>query len=93
MKRAGVGCVRADPPPVADIEPRGDSRVLYVRLHGSPEIYYSAYDEPFIDAVAARAIEASRSGFEVWCVFDNTARGEAIPNALTLTEKLAKAAG
>ncbi|WP_186087928.1 DUF72 domain-containing protein [Burkholderia gladioli] len=91
MERAGVGCVRADPPPVADIEPRGDSRTLYVRLHGSPEIYYSAYDEPFLDAVAARAVEASRSGSEVWCIFDNTARGEAIPNALTLTEKLAKA--
>ncbi|MFT3964067.1 DUF72 domain-containing protein [Propionivibrio sp.] len=92
MKNAGVACVRADPPPVAGVEPAGDLGTLYIRLHGSPEIYYSAYDEPFIEAVAARIIVARNSNTEVWCIFDNTARGEAVPNALTLMEKLEKTA-
>ncbi|WP_027798991.1 DUF72 domain-containing protein [Paraburkholderia dilworthii] len=89
----GVACVRAHPPPVAGVEPVGDPRTLYIRLHGSPRIYYSAYDEPFIEAVAARIVEARNSGADVWCIFDNTAHGEALPNALMLMEKLEKAAG
>ncbi|GAA4326392.1 DUF72 domain-containing protein [Pigmentiphaga soli] len=92
MKDAGVACVRADPPPVAGVEPVGDPGTMYIRLHGSPEIYYSAYDEPFIEAVAARIIDARNANTRVWCIFDNTARGEAVPNALALMEKLEKAA-
>ncbi|MFM0466692.1 DUF72 domain-containing protein [Paraburkholderia strydomiana] len=87
-----VACVRAHPPPVAGAEPVGDPRTLYIRLHGSPRIYYSAYDEPFIEAVAARIVEARDSGADVWCIFDNTAHGEAVPNALMLMEKLQEAA-
>ncbi|MCY0387414.1 DUF72 domain-containing protein [Robbsia sp. Bb-Pol-6] len=92
LQHAGVACVRADPAPVAGVEPVGDPSTLYIRLHGSPEMYYSAYDEPFIDALAARMIDARNANAEVWCIFDNTARGEAIPNALTLMEKLEKTA-
>ncbi|APA87725.1 DUF72 domain-containing protein [Paraburkholderia sprentiae WSM5005] len=92
LKNAGIACVRAHPSPVAGVEPMGDPGTLYIRLHGSPEIYYSAYDETFIEAVAARIIDARNSATEVWCIFDNTARGEAVPNALTLMEKLEKAA-
>lgn len=88
MTYAGIACVHADPPPVGGSEPVGDTGTLYLRLHGSPEIYYSAYDEPFLDAVAERLIHAHRSHIDAWCIFDNTARGEAIPNALTLMEKL-----
>jgi uncharacterized protein YecE (DUF72 family) len=91
MKNAEIACVHADPPPIAGIEPAGDPHTLYIRLHGSPEIYYSAYDESFIEAVVARMIDARNAGAEVWCIFDNTARGEAIPNALTLMEKWKKA--
>lgn len=85
---AEVACVRAHPPPVDGVEPVGDPRTLYIRLHGSPRIYYSAYDEPFIAAVADRMTEARDAGAEVWCIFDNTAHGEAVPNALTLMDKL-----
>jgi uncharacterized protein YecE (DUF72 family) len=84
MREAGVACVRAHPVPVPDVEPRGHESILYIRLHGAPRIYYSAYDEAFIDAVAARIIEARAAGREVWCMFDNTAAGAAIPNALRL---------
>ncbi|WP_413626600.1 DUF72 domain-containing protein [Luteibacter sp. Lutesp34] len=89
MKDAGVACVQADPPPVADAVCEGDPGLLYVRLHGSPDMYYSAYDDAFLDRVAARIRGAQAKKQNVWCIFDNTARGEAIPNALTLIERLA----
>ncbi|HWK71452.1 MAG TPA: DUF72 domain-containing protein [Burkholderiaceae bacterium] len=88
MKDAGVGCVQAHPLPISGVEPIGDSRTLYIRLHGAPEIYYSAYSDAFIDAVALQIAGARRSGRQVWCIFDNTAHGEAIPNALTLLQRL-----
>lgn len=55
-----------------------------MRLHGAPRIYYSAYDDAFLQTVAGRMREARAQGREAWCTFDNTAQGEAIPNALTL---------
>jgi len=88
MTRAGIAVVHADPPPVAGVDPVGDAKTLYIRLHGSPQIYYSAYEPSFIEAVAARALDARDVGADVWCIFDNTARGEAIPNALTLMDAL-----
>lgn len=88
MRNAGIACVHAHPLPVPGIDPAGDPRILYIRLHGAPHIYYSAYDDAFIDAVAAQIAAARRSQRQVWCIFDNTARGEAIPNALTLMERL-----
>jgi len=51
----------------------------YVRLHGSPKIYYSSYDEAYLQQVAQWL--AARNS---WCIFDNTASGAAIHNALTL---------
>ena len=55
---------------------------IYVRLHGSPRIYYSAYSQDYLDALV-RDLEVHRaSGRQVWCIFDNTAAGEAVPNAL-----------
>lgn len=90
LRQAQVACVRAHPPPVDGAEPVGDPRMVYIRLHGSPRIYYSAYDEPFIEAVADRMTEARDAGAEVWCIFDNTAHGEAVPNALALLERTAR---
>jgi uncharacterized protein YecE (DUF72 family) len=57
---------------------------LYIRLHGSPQVYYSAYDDAFLEGIALRMRHARELGAIVWCIFDNTARGEAVPNALTL---------
>ena len=55
---------------------------IYVRLHGAPRIYYSSYPQDYLDALV-RDIEVHRAaGRQVWCIFDNTAAGEAVPNAL-----------
>ena len=43
-------------------------------------MYYSSYSPSFLDGVAARA----DSRVEQWCIFDNTASGAAIGDALAL---------
>lgn len=84
MQAAGVACVRADPAPAPGAACTDDPALLYIRLHGAPQIYYSAYDDAFLAETARRMRQAAEKGKEVWCIFDNTARGAAIPNALTL---------
>ena len=78
-----TGRVLADPVlhPGGDC-PGGDSGLVYVRLHGSPRMYYSAYARPVLDALAVRLQEAAASDAVVWCVFDNTAEGAAVSDAL-----------
>jgi uncharacterized protein YecE (DUF72 family) len=88
MRRHAIGCVHADPPPVAHAEPAGFDGTAYLRLHGSPVIYRSAYDEAFIETVVARIAAMAVHADPVWCIFDNTADGAAVPNALSLMRLL-----
>jgi uncharacterized protein YecE (DUF72 family) len=69
-------------------QPGGWPGMAYFRLHGSPVMYYSSYDDEYLDRLAARLIEAKAVGRPVWCVFDNTARGAATVNALTMAARL-----
>lgn len=74
-----VARVAADPavvPRAAD--PGGWGGLRYFRLHGSPVTYRSRYEDAFLRDVARQL----RPGD--WCIFDNTASGEALGNALTL---------
>jgi uncharacterized protein YecE (DUF72 family) len=88
LDRYGVSRVAADPPPVPGAEvPAGRPRVAYFRLHGSPQKYWSRYDEAFIATLAA-TIRSTTNAEEVWCVFDNTASGAAIENAWELREQV-----
>jgi uncharacterized protein YecE (DUF72 family) len=50
-------------------------------------MYYSAYDEEWIAALA-RQLAAAGPAVERWCVFDNTASGAALGDALSLRAKL-----
>jgi len=84
LQQAGVGCVLADPSPVPGVMPLGDPATLYIRLHGSPRMYYSSYDDTFLAALASTLVATARAGTSVWCVFDNTAGGVAVPDALKL---------
>jgi uncharacterized protein YecE (DUF72 family) len=84
-----VGQVGADPAIVPEAaEPAGWLEVIYVRLHGSPQIYYSTYDEPYLNQLAARMRAYATRAREVWCVFDTTALFAATPNALSLLTHL-----
>ena len=89
-----VARVAADPAVVpAAAEPAGWADVVYVRLHGSPDIYYSNYDDAYLDQLTDRLHAFAARAREVWCVFDNTARFAATPNAIRVSERLAESSG
>jgi len=50
-------------------------------------MYYSAYSDDFLGQLALK-VRAVKAGATVWVIFDNTAAGAAIENALALLEKL-----
>jgi uncharacterized protein YecE (DUF72 family) len=56
----------------------------YLRLHGTPDIYYSSYPPDFLRKVAGRLARCQARGADAWCIFDNTAAGAAVPNALAV---------
>lgn len=71
-----------------DSTPRGWPGLKYWRLHGSPRIYYSPYDLFRLERLAVELQAASADGLAAWCIFDNTASGAALDNALTLAQCL-----
>jgi uncharacterized protein YecE (DUF72 family) len=68
--------------------PGGWPQRVYLRLHGSPRVYYSSYEPTVLQALAQRMLAAEAQGAEVWCIFDNTASGGAAGNALELQRLL-----
>ncbi|MDQ2808138.1 MAG: DUF72 domain-containing protein [Chloroflexota bacterium] len=83
-----VARVAADPAVVpAAAQPGGWAGLAYYRLHGSPRIYYSAYDPATLTTLAA-TLHATALARPVWCIFDNTAAGAAQANALTVLAQL-----
>jgi uncharacterized protein YecE (DUF72 family) len=91
LQAAGVGRVLADPVMFdAGRAPGGDPGLVYVRLHGSPRMYYSAYAPAVLDALIVRLKLAAASDASLWCIFDNTASGAAVPDALYVARGLAR---
>jgi uncharacterized protein YecE (DUF72 family) len=85
LAKRSVARVAADPARIAGAdEPGGWRRLAYYRWHGSPRIYYSDYSAAALAALKRRLEENRAHGFAVWCIFDNTASGAALGNALTL---------
>jgi uncharacterized protein YecE (DUF72 family) len=82
LARFKVARVLADPQVALDPAPALFQDTVYVRLHGSPVIYHSDYPAAFLQNNAAWLLEQRRLGRQVWCIFDNTASGAAVPNAL-----------
>jgi uncharacterized protein YecE (DUF72 family) len=84
-----VARVAADPPRAeGDGEPAGWRGLAYYRLHGSPRIYYSAYDQARLEAMADRLRVLRRRRIPTWCIFDNTTLGAATGDALSMNETL-----
>ena len=83
-----IARVAADPACVPDAgQPGGFEQLVYFRLHGSPRRYYSSYSDAFLSNLADM-LKQLRERADVWCVFDNTASGAAIRNALDLRRKM-----
>lgn len=90
MRDSNVTRVIADPAkgqPGAHVPTTADR---YVRLHGAPRVYYSSYEAAYIAQLGRDLALHGAAGRTTWCIFDNTASGAAVPNALDL---LAAAAG
>ncbi len=85
MRVARAAVDPAITPEAAD--PGGWNGLEYHRLHGSPRMYYSSYDEGFLGKVAKKLL-ASADVRSTWYIFDNTALGAATANALELMERL-----
>jgi len=84
-----IARVIADPPisPIGT-HPGGWTGLVYFRLHGSPQMYRSSYTETALDHWAEQIRFLSEHVPEIWCIFDNTASGSAIGNAITLKKVL-----
>jgi uncharacterized protein YecE (DUF72 family) len=87
LRQMRISRVAADPAPFPEAaEPGGWPGFRYYRLHGSPRIYYSAYDDDWLDALAERL--GGQAQTPSWCIFDNTASGAATADALALQRRL-----
>jgi uncharacterized protein YecE (DUF72 family) len=85
FRSAGVGRVAADPPNPSNARmPGGWLGLVYYRWHGSPRIYYSDYGPAKLLEIAADLKTTAASGVRTWCIFDNTAAGAALENALAM---------
>jgi uncharacterized protein YecE (DUF72 family) len=62
----------------------------YYRLHGSPRMYWSRYSISQLAGLALNA-EPTEPNRDVWFIFDNTASGSAIENALEIKQLYARA--
>lgn len=84
-----VARVAADPAKVPQAAlPGGWRGLTYLRLHGSPVMYRSAYGEERLRPYAALIGADIAAGRPVWCMFDNTASSAALGDALELSRML-----
>jgi uncharacterized protein YecE (DUF72 family) len=89
LAESGVARVIADPAagqPGPHVPTSSD--LVYVRLHGTPRIYYSRYSPEYVESVRRELARQTAAGRTCWCIFDNTAAFEAVPNALQLLHGL-----
>ena len=90
MIRHQVARVGADPAPAPGAgSPGGWPGLVYLRLHGSPQMYRSAYSAADLEAITKTLAPPAA---EAWCVFDNTASGAALENAWHLEMMVASPA-
>jgi uncharacterized protein YecE (DUF72 family) len=89
LREHGVTRVVADPPAGQPGPHVPTTEAGYIRLHGSPKVYYSSYPPEVLRQVEARIGALTRGGADCWCIFDNTAAFAAVPNALEVMRALA----
>lgn len=92
-RRHAVARVAADPARVPEAaQPGGAGRMAYFRWHGSPRMYYDAYDDARLQALAATVRATATARRAAWVIFDNTAGGHALADAARLQSLLGDAA-
>lgn len=89
-----IARVAADPAPFAGADlPGGWQGLRYWRLHGSPDIYHSAYGQDRLERIAEEIEASVKQAVPSWCIFDNTASGAAVGDALLLNTRLKRDQG
>lgn len=66
-----------------------NTNVIYYRFHGVPQLYYSAYDESFLQKVIT-AIKAAKQVEQAYVYFNNTAQTAAINNGRFVQQFIAE---
>jgi uncharacterized protein YecE (DUF72 family) len=89
LRAHGVTRVIADPAAGQPGPHVPTSAATYLRLHGTPRIYYSSYPPGFLADVERRIAALTQVGADLWCIFDNTAEGHAVSNALDVLHGVA----
>jgi uncharacterized protein YecE (DUF72 family) len=94
LRERGIGRVAADPARVARAAAPGGAHALeYARLHGAPRMYYDEYPAAALARVVRRALRDDPRVHERWVVFDNTAHGHALADALVTQRALRELRG
>ena len=93
LREFEVARVAADPPKGSSLaaKPAGWDGLRYYRWHRAPRTYWSEYTAERIAELAAD-IGHKKSG-ETWVIFDNTASGHALRNAVELRQLLGPTPG
>jgi uncharacterized protein YecE (DUF72 family) len=87
LQRHVISRAAVDPARVAAAAlPGGAQGWRYWRWHGSPRMYYSDYPDAALANLAAHLVQHPGQAQAPWVIFDNTAHGFAIANALRLKE-------
>ncbi|UYZ57659.1 DUF72 domain-containing protein [Hymenobacter latericus] len=79
-------CGQSHPQPLPD-EVVANTPLLYYRFHGVPELYKSAYDEAFLQRIAAE-VRAAKQAKEVYLFFNNGIGGVGALNARQMQQLL-----
>ena len=90
LREYEVARVAADPPKGSALaaKPAGWEGLRYYRWHGSPRTYWSEYTAERLAELAAEIGKAKKA--ETWVIFDNTAMGHGLHNAVELKAMLAR---
>lgn len=87
LQRHAISRAAVDPARVAAAAlPGGAQGWRYWRWHGSPRMYYNDYPDAALANLAAHLVQHPGQAQAPWVIFDNTAHGFAIANALRLKE-------
>jgi len=87
LQRHAISRAAVDPARVAAAAlPGGAQGWRYWRWHGSPRMYYSDYPDAALANLAAHLVQHPGQAQAPWVIFDNTAHGFAIANAMRLKE-------
>jgi uncharacterized protein YecE (DUF72 family) len=84
LREHDISRVQADPERCPTDFSRTANAIAYRRLHGTPVVYRSSYEAPYLRRVADEVRAEQERGAEPWIIFDNTTFGFSIENAIEL---------